>query len=129
MVAGGIKSNSNRLYRDRLPFLSQQVDDELANQLICILLLLDADSSKQHIHLYINTLGGAILAGLAIYDAMQSLAAEIHTICMGIAASIGSVVLIAGDSTKRMALTHANALINFIHPPMLIIVDYWQNQE
>lgn len=98
----------NRLYRERLLFLGQQVDDELANQLIGIMMYLNGEDDSRDMYLYINSPGGAVFAGISIYDAMQFVVPDVHTICMGLAASMGSFVLAGGEITKRIALPHAS---------------------
>lgn len=97
----------NRLYRERLLFLGQQVDDEIANQLIGIMMYLNGEDETKDMYLYINSPGGAVLAGISVYDAMQFVVPDVHTICMGLAASMGSFILTGGEITKRIALPHA----------------------
>lgn len=98
---------SNRLYRERLLFLGQHVDDEIANQLIGIMMYLNGEDESKDMYLYINSPGGAVLAGISVYDAMQFVVPDVHTICMGLAASMGSFILTGGEITKRIALPHA----------------------
>nr|YP_009555415.1 clp protease proteolytic subunit [Dendrolycopodium obscurum]AZU95269.1 clp protease proteolytic subunit [Dendrolycopodium obscurum] len=102
----------NRLYRERLLFLGQQVDDELANQLIGIMMYLNGEDDSRDMYLYINSPGGSVFAGISIYDAMQFVVPDVHTICMGLAASMGSFVLAGGEITKRIALPHARVMIH-----------------
>jgi ATP-dependent Clp protease protease subunit len=97
----------NRLYRERLLFLGQQVDDEIANQLIGIMMYLNGEDEAKDIFLYVNSPGGAVLAGMSVYDATQFVVPDVHTICMGLAASMGSSILAGGEITKRIALPHA----------------------
>nr|YP_010865706.1 ATP-dependent Clp protease proteolytic subunit 1 [Frullania muscicola]BEG72879.1 ATP-dependent Clp protease proteolytic subunit 1 [Frullania muscicola] len=97
----------NRLYRERLLFLGQQVDDEIANQLIGIMMYLNGEDESKDMYLYVNSPGGAVLAGISVYDAMQFVVPDVHTICMGLAASMGSFILTGGEITKRIALPHA----------------------
>lgn len=97
----------NRLYRERLLFLGQHVDDEIANQLIGIMMYLNGEDESKDMYLYINSPGGAVLAGISVYDAMQFVVPDVHTICMGLAASMGSFILTGGEITKRIALPHA----------------------
>nr|YP_009667921.1 Clp protease proteolytic subunit [Radula japonica]QCW58696.1 Clp protease proteolytic subunit [Radula japonica] len=97
----------NRLYRERLLFLGQHVDDEIANQLIGIMMYLNGEDETKDMFLYINSPGGAVLAGISVYDAMQFVIPDVHTICMGLAASMGSFILTGGEITKRIALPHA----------------------
>nr|UBX38490.1 ATP-dependent Clp protease proteolytic subunit [Cycas taiwaniana] len=102
----------NRLYRERLLFPGQQVDDEIANQLIGIMMYLNGEDENKDIYPYINSPGGAVIPGISIYDAMQFVVPDVHTICMGLAASMGSSVLTGGEITKRIALPHV-----MIHQP------------
>ena len=97
----------NRLYRERVLFLCQALDDELANQLNAIMLYLNAEEKSKGLYIYINSPGGAVLAGISVYDAMQFVVPDVHTICMGLAASMGSFILTGGEITKRIALPHA----------------------
>nr|QQP17304.1 clp protease proteolytic subunit [Selaginella exaltata] len=102
----------NRLYRERLLFLGQHMDDEIANQLICIMMYLNGEDRSQDIYLYINSPGGAVLAGISVYDIMQFVVPDVHTICVGLAASIGSFVLTGGEIAKRIALPHSRVMIH-----------------
>nr|YP_008474588.1 Clp protease proteolytic subunit [Marsilea crenata]AGI51474.1 Clp protease proteolytic subunit [Marsilea crenata] len=102
----------NRLYRERLLFLGQQVDDEIANQLIGIMMYLNGEDEGKDMFLYINSPGGSVLAGISIYDAMQFVVPDVHTICMGLAASMGSFILTGGEITRRIALPHARVMIH-----------------
>ena len=97
----------NRLYRERLLFPGQQVDDEIANQLIGIMMYLNGEDQAKDMYLYVNSPGGAVLAGTSAYDATQFVVPDVHTICMGLAASMGSSILAGGEITKRIALPHA----------------------
>jgi len=100
----------SRLLMDRIIFLGSPVDDDVANIIIAQLLFLEADNQDRDIHLYINSPGGSISAGLAIYDTMQYLNAPVNTICMGLAASMGCFLLAAGRKGKRSALPHARIM-------------------
>jgi len=100
----------SRLLMDRIIFLGTAVDDDVANVIIAQLLFLEADNADRDIHLYINSPGGSISAGLAIYDTMQYLNAPVNTICMGLAASMGCFLLAAGRKGKRSALPHARIM-------------------
>nr|YP_009549123.1 clp protease proteolytic subunit [Haplopteris elongata]AYW16185.1 clp protease proteolytic subunit [Haplopteris elongata] len=102
----------NRLYRERLLFPGQQVDDEIANQLIGIMMYLNGEDQAKDMYLYINSPGGAVLAGISVYDAMQFVVPDVHTICMGLAASMGSSILAGGEITRRIALPHARVMIH-----------------
>nr|YP_009549557.1 ATP-dependent Clp protease proteolytic subunit [Histiopteris incisa]AYW16716.1 ATP-dependent Clp protease proteolytic subunit [Histiopteris incisa] len=102
----------NRLYRERLLFLGQQVDDEIANQLIGIMMYLNGEDQAKDMYLYANSPGGAVLAGISAYDAMQFVVPDVHTICMGLAASMGSSILAGGEITRRIALPHARVMIH-----------------
>ena len=100
----------SRLLMDRIIFLGSVVDDDVANVIIAQLLFLEADNQDRDIHLYINSPGGSISAGLAIYDTMQYLNAPVNTICMGMAASMGCFLLAAGRKGKRSSLPHARIM-------------------
>nr|AJB98488.1 clp protease proteolytic subunit [Helminthostachys zeylanica] len=102
----------NRLHRERLLFLGQQVDDEIANQPIGIMMYLNGEDENKNMYLYINSPGGAVLPGISVYDAMQFVVPDAHTICMGLAASMGSSILTGGEITKRIALPHARVMIH-----------------
>ncbi|MCX5970410.1 MAG: ATP-dependent Clp protease proteolytic subunit [Coprothermobacterota bacterium] len=106
----------SRLLRDRIVFLGGPIMDEVANNIIAQLLLLEAENSSKNIFLYINSPGGVVSAGLAIYDTMQYLCSPINTICIGLGASMGALLLAAGTPGKRMALPNARILI---HQPLL----------
>ena len=102
----------SRLLMDRIVFLGTPVSDDVANIIIAQLLFLQADNPERDINLYINSPGGRVSAGLAIYDTMQFLTAPIRTICMGMAASMGAFLLAAGTAGKRMALPHSRIMIH-----------------
>ena len=102
----------SRLLMDRIIFLGTPVNDDVANMIIAQLLFLEADNPGRDIHLYINSPGGSVSAGLAIYDTMQFLKSPVNTICMGMAASMGSFLLCAGRPGKRSALPHARIMIH-----------------
>ncbi len=102
----------NRLYRERIIFLGKEVDDELANQIIAVMLYLDSDDPGKDIYLYINSPGGSVTAGLGIYDTMQHIKSDVVTICVGLAASMGSFLLAAGTKGKRLALPHSRIMIH-----------------
>ncbi|MGY2066184.1 ATP-dependent Clp protease proteolytic subunit [Blastococcus sp. SYSU DS0619] len=101
-----------RLLRERIIFLGTQVDDVIANQLVAQMLLLSAEDPKQDIHLYINSPGGSVTAGMAIYDTMQFIDCDVATYGMGLAASMGQFLLTAGTKGKRYALPHARILMH-----------------
>lgn len=105
----------SRLLRERIIFLGTQVDDMVANLIVAQLLLLDSENPEKDIMLYINSPGGSVTAGLAIYDTMQHIRADVCTICLGQAASMGAVLLSSGAKGKRMALPHSRVLI---HQPL-----------
>lgn len=105
----------NRLYRERIIFLGQEIDDELANQIIGVMLYLDSEDSTKPIYLYVNCPGGSVIAGLAMFDTMQHIRSEVVTINVGLAASMASFILAAGAKGKRMALPHSRVMI---HQPM-----------
>ncbi len=101
-----------RLLMDRIIFLGSAVDDTVANIIVAQLLFLDADDPERDIYLYINSPGGSVYAGLAIYDTMQHLRAPVATFCVGMAASMGAVLLAGGTSGKRSALPNSRILIH-----------------
>lgn len=102
----------SRLLMDRIVFLGTPVDDNVANIIIAQMLFLDAEDPERDIYLYINTPGGSVYAGLAIYDTMQYLKAPVNTMCMGLAASMGAVLLAAGAPGKRSALPNSRIMIH-----------------
>jgi len=102
----------SRLLKDRIIFLGTGVSDEIANLVIAQLLFLEAEDSEKEIHFYINSPGGLVTAGLAIYDTMQYIRSPVATYCMGQAASMGALLLAAGDKGKRYALPHSRILIH-----------------
>lgn len=97
----------NRLYRERLLFLGQGVDSEISNQLIGLMVYLSIEDDTKDLYLFINSPGGWVIPGVAIYDTMQFVQPDVHTICMGLAASMGSFLLVGGEITKRLAFPHA----------------------
>jgi ATP-dependent Clp protease protease subunit len=105
----------SRLLKDRIIFLGGAIDDHLANLIIAQLLFLESEDPEKDIHLYINSPGGVVTAGMAIYDTMQYLKAPVSTICVGQAASMGAVLLAAGHPEKRFALPNARIMI---HQPL-----------
>ena len=102
----------DRLLRERIIFLGQPVDDPIANQISAQLLLLAAEDPKRDIHLYINSPGGSVTAGMAIYDTMQLIEPDVATFAMGLAASMGQFLLSSGTPGKRYALPHARILMH-----------------
>lgn len=102
----------NRLYRERIIFLGKEVDDEIANQIVAVMLYLDSEDPGKDIVLYINSPGGSVTAGMAIYDTMQHIKSDVVTICVGLAASMGSFLLAAGAPGKRLALPHSRIMIH-----------------
>jgi ATP-dependent Clp protease protease subunit len=102
----------SRLLRDRIVFLGSPVDDDVANLVIAQLLFLEAEDPEKDIHLYINSPGGSVTAGLAIYDTMQYVRPDIATICVGQAASMGAWLLAAGAKGKRMGLPNCRIMIH-----------------
>ncbi|MFO0726011.1 MAG: ATP-dependent Clp endopeptidase proteolytic subunit ClpP [Myxococcota bacterium] len=105
----------SRLMKDRIVFLGTEVNDDIANVIIAQLLFLESEDPEKDINLYINSPGGSVSAGLAIYDTMQYVRCPIATICVGMAASMGAVLLTAGSKGKRRALTNARIMI---HQPL-----------
>ena len=102
----------SRLLKDRIVFLSGQVEDEMANAVVAQLLFLEMDNPDADISLYINSPGGSVTAGMAIYDTMQYIKAPVRTVCVGLAASMGAFLLMAGEKGKRMALPNAEVMIH-----------------
>lgn len=105
----------SRLLTDRIIFLTGQVDDHKADLLVAQLFFLESENAQKDIYFYINSPGGSVSAGLAIYDAMQYITCDLATICIGLAASMGSLLLTAGTKGKRMALPNAKVMI---HQPL-----------
>jgi len=105
----------SRLLKDRIIFLGTAIDDDVANLVIAQMLFLESEDPDKDVHLYINSPGGIVTSGLAIYDTMQYIRPKVSTICMGQAASIAALLLAAGDQGKRYALPHSRILI---HQPM-----------
>lgn len=105
----------SRLLKDRIIFLTGEIDDNTANVIIAQLLFLESENPDKDIHLYINSPGGSVTAGMAIYDTMQYIKPDVSTICVGMAASMASVLLMAGTQGKRFALPYSTVLI---HQPL-----------
>lgn len=105
----------SRLLKDRIIFLGTEVHDDVANVIVAQLLFLESEDPDKDIHLYINSPGGSVTAGLAIYDTMQYIKSPVSTICVGLAASFGAVLLAGGAKGKRFALPNAEIMI---HQPM-----------
>ena len=105
----------SRLLKDRIIFLGSQVNDEVANSIVAQMLFLQSEDPKADVHLYVNSPGGSVTAGLAIYDTMQFITCDVATYCIGQAASMGAVLLTAGTHGKRSALPNARIMI---HQPL-----------
>jgi len=105
----------SRLLKERIVFIGTAIDDDVANLVIAQMLFLESEDPDKDIHLYINSPGGVVTSGLAIYDTMQYIRPKVSTLCMGQAASIAALLLAAGEKGKRYALPHARILI---HQPM-----------
>ncbi|NAN58232.1 ATP-dependent Clp endopeptidase proteolytic subunit ClpP [Staphylococcus aureus] len=105
----------SRLLKDRIIMLGSQIDDNVANSIVSQLLFLQAQDSEKEIYLYINSPGGSVTAGFAIYDTIQHIKPDVQTICIGMAASMGSFLLAAGAKGKRFALPNAEVMI---HQPL-----------
>ncbi|KEO82501.1 ATP-dependent Clp endopeptidase proteolytic subunit ClpP [Tumebacillus flagellatus] len=105
----------SRLLKDRIIFLGSEIDDNVANSIVAQLLFLAAEDPEKDIHLYINSPGGSITAGMAIYDTMQWIKPDVSTICIGMAASMGAFLLTSGAPGKRYALPNAEVMI---HQPL-----------
>ncbi|REK74752.1 ATP-dependent Clp endopeptidase proteolytic subunit ClpP [Paenibacillus paeoniae] len=105
----------SRLLKDRIVFIGSEINDAVANSIIAQLLFLTADDPEKDIHMYINSPGGSVTAGLAIYDTMQYIQPQIQTICTGFAASFGAILLLAGEKGKRLALPNSEIMIHQPH--------------
>ncbi|GIO39893.1 ATP-dependent Clp protease proteolytic subunit [Paenibacillus antibioticophila] len=105
----------SRLLKDRIIFLGSAIDDQVANSITAQLLLLAAEDPEKDIHLYINCPGGSTSAGFAIYDTMQYIKPDVQTICAGMAASFGAILLLAGTKGKRFALPNSEVMIHQPH--------------
>ena len=105
----------SRLLRDRIVFLGTAISDDIANVIIAQMLFLESEDPDKDIHFYINSPGGLVTAGLAIYDTMQYIKPKVETLCMGQAASMAAILLTAGQKGKRFALPHARIML---HQPM-----------
>jgi len=105
----------SRLLRERIIFLGQQVDDSVSNLIVAQMLFLEAEDPEKDIYLYINSPGGSVTAGMAIYDTMQHIRPDVSTICVGLAASMGAFLLTGGTKGKRMSLPHTRIMI---HQPL-----------
>jgi len=105
----------SRLLRERIVFLGTAIDDHISSLIVAQLLFLESEDPEKDIFLYINSPGGSVSAGLAIYDTMQYIRADVSTICVGMAASMGAILLLGGAEKKRIALPHSRIMI---HQPM-----------
>jgi len=105
----------SRLLKDRIIFLGEEIDEHIASLVVAQLLFLEAEDSEKDINMYINSPGGSVSAGLAIYDTMQYIRSDVSTICIGIAASMGAFLLTAGAKGKRFSLPNAEIMI---HQPL-----------
>ncbi len=105
----------SRLLRERIVFLGTPIDDHIASLIVAQLLFLESEDPEKDIYLYINSPGGSVSAGLAIYDTMQYIRSDVSTICIGLAASMGAIILAGGSEKKRIALPHSRIMI---HQPM-----------
>ena len=105
----------NRLYRERIIFLGQEIDDEICNQIIAVMLFSDAEDPEKPLYLYINSPGGSVIAGLALYDTIPHIGSQVITVNIGMAASMASFILGAGERGKRIALPNSRVMI---HQPM-----------
>ncbi|WP_348227908.1 ATP-dependent Clp endopeptidase proteolytic subunit ClpP [Trichocoleus desertorum] len=105
----------SRLLRDRIIFLGTAIDSDVANLIVAQLLLLDAEDPEKDIYLYVNSPGGSVTAGMGIYDTIKHIRADVSTICLGLAASMGAFLLSAGTKGKRVSLPHSRIMI---HQPL-----------
>nr|YP_010344011.1 clp protease proteolytic subunit [Solanum valdiviense]YP_010347265.1 clp protease proteolytic subunit [Solanum alphonsei]UNZ87345.1 clp protease proteolytic subunit [Solanum valdiviense]UNZ91097.1 clp protease proteolytic subunit [Solanum alphonsei] len=102
----------NRLYRERLLFVGQGISTELSNQLIGLMIYLSMEDETKELYLFVNSPGGWVIPGIAIYDTMQFVRPDVHTVCIGLAASMGSFILVGGQLTKRIAFPHARVMMH-----------------
>nr|WFG50180.1 clp protease proteolytic subunit [Caragana opulens] len=102
----------NRLFQERLLFLGQEVNSEISNQLVGLMVYLSLEDKTKDLYLFINSPGGEVISGMAIFDTMQFVEAEVQTVCVGLAASMGSLLLVGGVITKRLAFPHAWVMIH-----------------
>jgi ATP-dependent Clp protease, protease subunit len=102
----------NRLFQERLLFLGQEVNSEISNQLVGLMVYLSLEDKNKDLYLFINSPGGEVISGMAIFDIMQLVEAEVHTVCVGLAASMGSLLLVGGEITKRLAFPRARVMIH-----------------
>nr|YP_009861315.1 ATP-dependent Clp protease proteolytic subunit [Stylochaeton bogneri]QIU83006.1 ATP-dependent Clp protease proteolytic subunit [Stylochaeton bogneri] len=105
----------NRLYQQRLLFIGQEIDSEVSNHIVGLLVYLSIIDEEKDIFMFINSPGGCVMSGMAIFDTMQFLKADVTTVCVGIAASMASVILTGGEITKRLAFPHARIMM---HQPL-----------
>nr|YP_009383430.1 clp protease proteolytic subunit [Samanea saman]APA33546.1 clp protease proteolytic subunit [Samanea saman] len=110
----------NRLYRQRALFLGQKVDSTISNQIVGLMVYLTLEDSTEDLYLFINSPGGWIISGIAIYDIMQAVQPDVQTVCIGLAASMASFILTGGEITKRTALPHARVMM---HQPVADLRD------
>nr|YP_009657376.1 clp protease proteolytic subunit [Medicago monspeliaca]QCO74350.1 clp protease proteolytic subunit [Medicago monspeliaca] len=102
----------NLLFQERLLFLGQEVNSEISNQLVGLMVYLSLADKNQDLYMFINSPGGEVISGMAIFDTMQFVEAEVQTVCIGLAASMGSLLLVGGEITKRLAFPHARVMIH-----------------
>nr|YP_010566600.1 clp protease proteolytic subunit [Medicago heyniana]UZC31987.1 clp protease proteolytic subunit [Medicago heyniana] len=102
----------NRLYQERLLFLGQEVNSEISNQLVGLMIYLSLEDKSRDLYLFINSPGGEVISGMGIFDIMQIVEADVQTVCLGLAASMGSLLLVGGEITKRLAFPHARVMIH-----------------
>nr|YP_010207513.1 clp protease proteolytic subunit [Dipterocarpus alatus]UAY85770.1 clp protease proteolytic subunit [Dipterocarpus alatus] len=117
----------NRLYRQRFLFLGEEIDSELSNNIIGIMVFLTLEDSTKDQYLFLNCPGGGVIPGIGIYDAIQFVPPDVHTIDVGLAASMGSFLLVGGTITKRMAFPHARVMLH--EPSTSFIPDSQQTRE
>nr|YP_009770533.1 ATP-dependent Clp protease proteolytic subunit [Astragalus bhotanensis]AJE71759.1 ATP-dependent Clp protease proteolytic subunit [Astragalus canadensis]QIT01235.1 ATP-dependent Clp protease proteolytic subunit [Astragalus bhotanensis]UWV18770.1 ATP-dependent Clp protease proteolytic subunit [Astragalus bhotanensis]BEG72078.1 ATP-dependent Clp protease proteolytic subunit [Astragalus odoratus] len=102
----------NRLFQERLLFLGQEVNSEISNQLVGLMVYLSLEDKTKDLYLFINSPGGDVISGMAMFDAMHFVEAEVQTVCVGLAASMASLLLVGGEITKRLAFPHARVMIH-----------------
>nr|YP_010566145.1 clp protease proteolytic subunit [Medicago granadensis]UZC30925.1 clp protease proteolytic subunit [Medicago granadensis] len=110
----------NRLYQQRFLFLGQEVNNEISNQLVGLMVYLSLEDKTKDLYLFINSPGGEVISGMGIFDIMQTVEADVQTVCVGLAASMGSLLLVGGEITKRLAFPHARIMI---HQPATSLPD------
>lgn len=115
----------NRLFEERILFLGQEINSETSNQLVGLIIYLSLEDPNKDLYMFINSPGGGVISGMAVFDAMQFVAADVQTLCVGLAASMGSLILLGGTVTKRLAFPNARIMM---HQPASSFYDGPQNE-